>query len=118
MLTGSKQVVELMSTRKKALEQAQKAFNEAMTQAEKTHSEAVAQAMKAYEKIYNETLAQAEKLEVSEERRGFTLGLGAVYPPGEAVWLTLTGLQSWMSGAPTKHVLAVWESGRREEAEG
>jgi len=71
-------------------------------------------------KVYRtgDDIAIKFRKKVSEERRGFTLGLDAVYPPGETVWLTLTELQSWMPGAPTKHVLTVWENGRRKEAEG
>ena len=47
---------------------------------------------------------------MKEERRGF-------YVNGETVLLTLTELQGRLSGAPTKYVLAVWESGAKKEAE-
>ena len=49
--------------------------------------------------------------DMKEERRGF-------YLDGETVWLTLTELQGRLSGAPTKHLLAVWENGAKKEAEG
>jgi len=71
-----------MSTRREALEQAEKAYNEAKVQALKA---------------YRETRAQAEKI---EEKRIID---------GEL--LTLTELQEKLSGCPTKHILAKWAQG-------
>ena len=44
---------------------------------------------------------------MSEERRGFVI-------KGRKHLLTLTELQGRLSGAPTKHVLAVWADGETE----
>ncbi len=49
-----------------------------------------------------------------EEKRGFAIKDENAPPnafAGSIEWLTLTELRTRLDGAPTKHVLAVWEDG-------
>ncbi len=53
---------------------------------------------------------------MKEEKRGFAIKDGNAPPnafAGAIEWLTLTELSSRLDGTPTKHVLAVWEDGKR-----
>lgn len=47
---------------------------------------------------------------MEEEKRGFTESVGKE----DTVWLSLTELRGWLLGTPTKHVLAVWDKGKKK----
>ena len=51
--------------------------------------------------------AREGEVTMEEEKRGF-------YLEEKIIWLTLTELQARLSGTPTKHVLAVWDKGKKK----